>query len=482
MLQTADNKREEDAPHFYISWSLHCFRSMTRRCATLIASESNDFFLHHVSRNCPLEFTKGIRVMKKVLQVFVAAVSIFASMIPLHAQWVQTNAGLTNVYARTLGISDSTVVVGTDGGGLFVSTNSGNTWVHNVLAQSYITAITDSGSALFAGGDYGEVYRSLDNGASWTEIGNYLSTSTVEIRSIVFKSPYLFVATFGSGAFRFNDKDSVWSSINSGMPLLYLEALAISDTNVFAGGVTGLGSETITPAGGVCRSADNGVTWTQVNGGLGTPVVQCLFSCDTILFAGTFNDGIFRSTDDGTSWIQVNSGLTSLNVKTIVGRNSYLFAATVGGGVFLSSNNGSSWIAINTGLVSNNDIWDLALNDTYVFAASLGEGVWRRPLSELATDLVNHHGDVLARYWLGQNFPNPFNPSTMINYELPTNTWVSIRVFDMLGRAVKTLVNERQSAGNHSVAFNASKLPSGVYFYRLQAGTYHNNKKLLLLK
>jgi hypothetical protein len=81
-----------------------------------------------------------------------------------------------------------------------------------------------------------------------------------------------------------------------------------------------------------------------------------------------------------------------------------------------------------------------------------------------------------------QNYPNPFNPSTTIRYELPRNVFVTLIVYDMLGRQVETLVNERQSAGSHSVSFSARNVPSGVYFYRLEAGTYHDTKKLLIVK
>jgi hypothetical protein len=83
---------------------------------------------------------------------------------------------------------------------------------------------------------------------------------------------------------------------------------------------------------------------------------------------------------------------------------------------------------------------------------------------------------------LYQNYPNPFNPSTFINYQLPASALVVLKVFDVLGKEVETLVNERQNAGNHSVQFNASNLPSGVYFYRLEAGTNHMIRKLLILK
>ena len=83
---------------------------------------------------------------------------------------------------------------------------------------------------------------------------------------------------------------------------------------------------------------------------------------------------------------------------------------------------------------------------------------------------------------LAQNFPNPFNPTTVIGYQLPTNALVTLKVYDELGRIVKTLVNDRQTAGAHSVTFNASSLSSGVYFYRLMAGSFVQTRKLMLIK
>jgi hypothetical protein len=83
---------------------------------------------------------------------------------------------------------------------------------------------------------------------------------------------------------------------------------------------------------------------------------------------------------------------------------------------------------------------------------------------------------------LFQNYPNPFNPSTVICYQLPASILVTLKVYDVLGREVKTLVNERQNAGKHSVQFNAFGLSSGMYFYKIEAGTYRDTKKLLLLK
>jgi hypothetical protein len=92
------------------------------------------------------------------------------------------------------------------------------------------------------------------------------------------------------------------------------------------------------------------------------------------------------------------------------------------------------------------------------------------------------NSEMIHAYHLYQNYPNPFNPSTLISYQLPANALVVLNVFDVTGREIETLVNERQNAGNRSVRFNAADLPSGVYYYRLEAGMNHETRKLLLLK
>ncbi|MAT58266.1 MAG: hypothetical protein CMF23_09870 [Ignavibacteriae bacterium] len=83
---------------------------------------------------------------------------------------------------------------------------------------------------------------------------------------------------------------------------------------------------------------------------------------------------------------------------------------------------------------------------------------------------------------LYQNYPNPFNPTTSIEYSVPSNEYVSLKVYDILGNEIASLVNEQKSAGNYSVNFNAGSLTSGMYLYKLQAGNFTSVKKMLFVK
>jgi photosystem II stability/assembly factor-like uncharacterized protein len=94
----------------------------------------------------------------------------------------------------------------------------------------------------------------------------------------------------------------------------------------------------------------------------------------------------------------------------------------------------------------------------------------------------NFLSEIPEVFALKQAYPNPFNPSTIINYQLPIDTWVKLKIYNLLGQEVATLVDEMQDAGYRSVEWNAGALPSGVYIYRLSAGTFSDLKKLLLVK
>jgi len=102
--------------------------------------------------------------------------------------------------------------------------------------------------------------------------------------------------------------------------------------------------------------------------------------------------------------------------------------------------------------------------------------------AQVTVSVDEEESGVPESYSLSQNFPNPFNPSTAIKFQVPANGLVSVKVYDVLGREVATLVNDELSPGSYSVEWNAVGFASGVYFYRLEAAGFVETKKLLLIK
>jgi hypothetical protein len=148
--------------------------------------------------------------------------------------------------------------------------------------------------------------------------------------------------------------------------------------------------------------------------------------------------------------------------------------------VYLSTNNGTNWAQVNNGL-TNSYITSLAVNEDNIFSGTNGAGVWRGPLSEFTSVSDKLKGLTLS-YSLSQNFPNPFNPFTTINYLLLKGGNVKLTVYNAIGSKEATLVNEYKPAGNYSVKFNGTNLVSGIYLYRLESGNYSMAKKFILMK
>jgi hypothetical protein len=103
-------------------------------------------------------------------------------------------------------------------------------------------------------------------------------------------------------------------------------------------------------------------------------------------------------------------------------------------------------------------------------------------LDQKSSTDVGNDNMLSTSYELKQNYPNPFNPSTIIKYEIPEQSFVTIKIYDILANEIATLVNEEKPAGSYEVDWDASKLPSGIYFYSLSSGNFFSTKKMILLK
>ena len=160
----------------------------------------------------------------------------------------------------------------------------------------------------------------------------------------------------------------------------------------------------------------------------------------------------------------------------------------------ISNNNSVFHQTFQNATVSNNDTLKLTILFKPVFQTDYKDTLYltnnsHTPLIKMAllgngvlTAIARDKSDIPKSFEVSQNYPNPFNPSTIINYQLPVNSSVTLKIYDLLGRGIATLIDGKQDAGYYNTTFNGPNLPSGVYIYRLQAGSFSNTKKLLLLK
>jgi hypothetical protein len=265
---------------------------------------------------------------------------------------------------------------------------------------------------------------------------------------------------------RFNTQTNTWSSLGTGSSNGVdgrVTALAVVGNEVFVGGW-------FTSAGGVrannvARFNTQTNTWSTLGTGSSNGVDSVVFAL-AVVGNEVFVGGLFTS----AGGVRAN-GVARFNTQT----NTW---STLGTG----SQNGVSVGGVSGG------VYALAVsgNEVYVggrFTEAGGVSAICVARWNSGTSRVEQLSPTAPKtFLLEQNYPNPFNPSTTIRYQLPVASEVKLEVYDVLGKKIATLVNERQSAGSYQVVWNASGLSSGTYFYRLQAGTFTQTKKMILVK
>jgi ASPM-SPD-2-Hydin domain-containing protein/type IX secretion system substrate protein len=471
------------------------------------------------------------------------------------------------------------------------STDHGITWHTSYIASEYIRALAINGTSLIAGTSGGEVFLSTDNGVSWT-----MKSIIFPIRSFIVNDNKLFAGTSG-GVFLSTDNGINWSAVNAGLTNNDISTLALCGTNLVAA-----------TQEGVFLSTNSGRSWRGANNGLSGQVVHRFASFGTNIFAGT-DSAVYLSTDNGASWTTDSVRFTNPRLSALAVSGTSLFVGTWGNGVWkcplsemitaVAHQLQSGWnllslpihvynhhTAVNypharscafeyTGNYKQCDslevgrgYWlkvdsdnsyllygDSVFTDTVVvsqrwniigsistpiLASSItsdpsgivtssfwgydgtkynasdtiypGKGYWVRvneggklilsttpsaiaasnhirivasgeiPPPPPTSEILFPKSQIPTEFALEQNYPNPFNPTTEIRFEVPVLGFMSLKVYNVLGQAVATLVDGVVEPGYRSVTWAASAVPSGVYFYRMTAGTFSKTKKLLLLR
>ncbi|MCL4400060.1 T9SS type A sorting domain-containing protein [Patescibacteria group bacterium] len=452
-----------------------------------------------------------------VLAFFVSAVSIVFGQESLTTNFRVKkilDAGKINAVIESLCTdNEGNIFAGTGWQYLYRSSGNDTTWVQlkngleGKLPFSHVwTIISTSDSSMFLGGA-SYLFKSTDDGNSWNE------NLSADVNSVAVKDSIMFAASFfGGSVFKSTNNGNDWTSVLNPPNSSFMAVLITKTGTVLAGDGNG---DPQGRAGGIWRSPYGGdyLSWSRSNDGLigmiGTIGDGTLdsngnmaangyniwgFACDTssgIVYAATDGEGIFRSDNDGESWMQVKgktpmpmyaSAVLSINGRVFAAFHHDIGTGIMGeGGFYFSDDSGNTWQEINLNEVGP---YPVSVNCLYPYGkdrilVGTDGGVY---IVQSTITAVSPTPSIVSTFHLSQNYPNPFNPTTTIQFSVQKRSLVVLKVYNILGQEVKTLVQGEISPGSHEIMFDGSSLPSGTYIYRLSAGNYTETKKMMLLK
>jgi len=428
-------------------------------------------------------------------------------------------------------------------GTILKSTDKGQTWtralngISNISVSSLLMTDNDNTELLsIANAGFDKTLLKYTN-TLWDTI----SLAPVGDRLYRNESNHHIYMVGGSAFARCKDDQyETWENFGGGLPYCNPKDLAINnDTLYVACGTAFEGLDA-----GIYKSIDEGDNWFLSSEGL--PLVERqhlgssklapvdIYSICVVrnnpkhLYAGGYQD-LFKSQNSGANWLKVFTFNQSLISKIIVDPDSsnivYLIAGysynDLPNTLYKSSNNGESFVENNCGLeqvyclffdnheniiyvggengvvrsFDNASTWERVGDDwDYLVVSSLAKnsgsnklyaGTEESGVYKLDLTFTNINGYSIHRpgaFVLKQNYPNPFNPSTTINYILPKSDIITLKIFNLKGQEIKTIVSEYQAAGAHEIIWQADGFTSGIYFYRLQTSELSETKKLILQK
>ena len=449
--------------------------------------------------------------MKKLkLSLSAIVLLLVIAVTSTQAQWVWNNRFVTGAGTfPSISVFSPTgiVVAGGPSGTAFIarSTNSGTNFtvlgtsgtsleMYCVWAIDANTIYVGNGGAAGGAGGNASVYRTVNGGTSWTTVFSTGGTGGF-FNSVVFSrsNPLVGVAQSdppnGVGqpyyVQRTIDGGTTWAPVTcpgiSGAASSQ-NGLVVIDANFFGFGLNAGASR-------VAVTANGGTSWTVqplgVTGGFISGYAMHDNKLNGCACASASLPTIARTTN-GTSWSTVNigAGVTGYcNIKWVPGTNIvYVSGGTGAGGVVKKSiDAGLTWTQMTTAGITGITHMDLLVSGGRVYAYAItGDGSIISLDEPVAIDPTST--GVPTEYSIQQNYPNPFNPSTTIKYAIPQSGNVSIKIYDMLGSEVMTVVNKYHTTGNYIENIDLSGYASGVYYYSIVSGDFTQTKKMTLVK
>jgi len=436
------------------------------------------------------------------------------------ATWTFANNGITAINIQALTTAGTDLYAGTSDG-VFRSTDGGNSWSNVSLIYSAIQAIAVAPGGALLTGTENDIFRSSDAGASWSHTQLHIKALDFAVNPNGTSGASVFAGSALSGVFKSTDDGVTWTDSNNDLEDIEVNSVIAAPngqggTNVLLGDYSGIFLSTddgaswrsversampvdwaVVPSGsggtkifgagfgGVVVSSDYGATWSTSGFG---QLSRAIAATDdgTNLFVGGDTFGIYRSTNGGATWSAVNNGLPDLAILTLLSPDGSSLLAGGSGGVFLSTDQGDHWTWVGNGLSTGVSSLALSADGTTVYAGTTEYGVWKRPLTEVMRATAVSE-DAAPRAVSVRSYPNPFHPHATIQYTLPRTGRVRLSIFDVSGRLVRTMVDGIRGAGDQRVTWDGtddrgSRVGSGVYLYRLQAGELSLTRKVELLK
>jgi len=383
---------------------------------------------------------------------------------------------------------DSNIWIGTWTEGLFKY--DGDNWTNYdttntpLLVNTVWTLAVDSNNTLWIGTEGFEGGLARFDGNEWTawELDNYGVEGTTVFDIEFDDENNLWMGTYWDGLLKFDGVDfSLYNSETTDLDGAFeeLHVVAIDDSGYIWCGSDAFGSVRF----------DGISEWEYYDVGR-TGMDFAIYSIDFDNYGNLiFGGANFVSIYDGISqWTNYHYGNSSWNWNMEIDKDSVVYFATLFDGFLkLDYSNGEEWTHLYPpgynleeigciGLMrdSKNNFW-IGYNNGYLV-------IYNPDGLNGITDVEKEKNEIPKEFILHQNYPNPFNPMTNIGFRIVEFGFVSLKIYDVLGTEITVLVNEVKPAGSYEVEYNASNLPSGVYFYQLNAGSFIETKKMILLK
>jgi len=363
-------------------------------------------------------------------------------------------------------------------------------WIRVLGGDGAMTAIAPNNPQIMYGSSqYLSLRRSLDRGSTWTSISPPSSTTTA------FVGPFLLHPTVPD--LLYAARDRVYRSFNRGSSWQTLNSNRSLDQNpVLSLAVSRATPDTIYAAtapeswkAGIFVSTNGGGTWENITRDLPDryyleiAVDPHRASIAYVSLGGFGTSHLFKTTNTGKSWIDIGAKLPDVPTSAIAIDPIYPHHVYIGNdlGVYLTTNRGTTWHSLNDGLPDAVMVSDLSISTSNrkLRAVTHGNGVYE---TSLLTPFTIPPDAPPAGFRLDQNFPNPFNAFTAIPFSVPQRVHVTLGVYDLAGRLVATLIDRDVEAGSYVASWEAGGLVTGVYFVRIEAGTFTKTQKMVYLK